>query len=197
MTVLEGHACQQAEPCLFSLAIVFAQHNFTTYQNGLSFLGLGIGVLLGLALMRYFAERYKRQAEANGGHAPPEARLDAAKVGAVLCPISLFIFAFTSYSHVHWIAPIIGSIPFGVGFQLIFTSVFTFTTDNWRPVAASGMGANSVARSTFAAAFPLFSEQMAHRLTTVGAAGLLAGLNVIIVRCRDGPVTGLLASGLR
>ncbi|PWN32616.1 MFS general substrate transporter [Meira miltonrushii] len=162
--------------------IVFAKHNFNDYQNGLSFLGLGIGVMSGVVLMKFwFAKRYTRLSEKNGGKAPPEARLDPAKLGAILCPIGLFIFAFTSYRNVHWIAPIIGSIPFGVGFLLIFTSVFTFTTDNWRPVAASGMGANSVARSIFAAAFPLFATQMASRLTTTGAAALLAGLNVVII----------------
>jgi hypothetical protein len=166
---------------LLTTAVVFGRHGFSQYQLGLSFIGLGIGVALGVVIMIWFAARYKREAQRHGGHAPPEARLEPAKLGAILCPIGLFIFAFTSYQHVHWIAPIIGSIPFGVGFLLIFTSAFTFTTDNWRPVAASGMGANSVARSTFAAAFPLFSDAMTNRLGTVGTAALLGGLNVIIV----------------
>lgn len=131
--------------------------------------------------MPLFVQKFQREGMKRGGDAPPEARLDAAKIGAILSPIGLFIFAFTSYGHVHWIAPIIGSIPFGTGVLYIYASVFSFTADNWRPVAASAMGANSVMRSTFAAAFPLFAEQMAHGMGTVGAAAFLAGINVLIV----------------
>ena len=36
-------------------------------------------------------------------------------VGGVVIPISLFWFAFTTYKSVHWIVPIVATIPFGVG----------------------------------------------------------------------------------
>lgn len=162
--------------------IVFEKHNFNDYQKGLSFLGLGIGVVIGVIIMKFwYARRYKNLTEKLGQKPAPETRLSPAKLGAFLCPISLFIFAFTSYRNVHWIGPIIGSIPFGTGFLLIYCSVFTFITDNWKQYAASGMGAHSFLRSIFAGAFPLFAIQMANRLSTTGAAGLLAGLNVLVI----------------
>ena len=34
--------------------------------------------------------------------------------------------AFTTYKHVHWSGPVIGSIPFGAGTYFIFTGVFTY-----------------------------------------------------------------------
>jgi hypothetical protein len=34
--------------------------------------------------------------------------------GAVLVPLSLFLFAATSIARVHWIVPIIMTIPFGL-----------------------------------------------------------------------------------
>ncbi|UZJ54118.1 hypothetical protein CBS101457_003438 [Exobasidium rhododendri] len=160
--------------------IVFAKHNFLPYQTGLSFIGIGLGCLIALATAPYWAARGKRQAEENGGVAPPESRLDMAKVGSILSPVGLFIFAFTTYANVHWIAPIIGSIFFGWAVIYIFISVFTYTVVQWRPVAASALGANSALRSSFAAGFPLFATQMAGRLGTVGTAALLAGLNCLI-----------------
>lgn len=51
----------------------------------------------------------------------------------------------------------------------------------YRPVSASAMACNSALRSSFAAGFPLFSNQMYHRLGTVGASGLLAGLTVLMI----------------
>lgn len=37
--------------------------------------------------------------------------------GAPLVTIGIFIFAWTTYPHVHWIAPIIGSAVFGIGYD--------------------------------------------------------------------------------
>lgn len=45
---------------------------------------------------------YKRTAEKHGGKAPPEARLQMGMVGAIFCPLGMFIFAFTSYRSVPW-----------------------------------------------------------------------------------------------
>ena len=88
--------------------------------------------------------------------------------------------AFTTYPQVHWIAPIIGSAPFGAGTVFIFTGVFTYLVTAYRPIAASAMAANSALRSTFAAVFPLFAGQMYDRLGTVGATALLAGLMTLM-----------------
>lgn len=131
--------------------------------------------------MPYWVKRLAKATEANNGVNPPEARLSLAKAGAVLCPAGLFTFAFTSYRNVHWIGPVIGSIPFGTGFIYIYVASFSYTVVQWRPVAASAMGANSVLRSCFAAGFPLFSIQMANRLGTTGTAALLAGLLCLMV----------------
>lgn len=92
----------------------------------------------------------------------------------------LFWIAFTTYKQVHWIVPIIASIPFGAGVYFVFTSTFTYLVTAYRPIAASAMAGNSAMRSVFAAAFPLFAGAMYTRLGTVGATALLAGLTAIM-----------------
>lgn len=94
-------------------------------------------------------------------------------------PISLFWLAFTTYSHVHWVVPIIASVPFGTGTFFAYASIFTFTVTAFRPIAASAMAANTFVRCASAAAFPLFARQMYETLGTVGATALLAGLLTI------------------
>ena len=42
---------------------------------------------------------------------------------------------------------------------LVFSGVFTFLVDAYPVYAASALAANSFARSSFAAAFPLFGNQ--------------------------------------
>lgn len=165
----------------YSLAIVFTEKGLNTYQGGLCFLGITVANLIALCTMPFFNNRLLAQANPKTGMPIPEARLDCAKLGCILSPIGLFIFAFTSYRNVPWIAPVIGSAIFGMGCYYLFFSIFMYTTANWRPVAASAMGANSTVRCIMAAAFPLFTVQMVHRLSNAGAVGLLAGLNCLMV----------------
>lgn len=101
------------------------------------------------------------------------------QAGGVLVPLSLFWLAFTTYKSVPWIVPIVASIPFGTGILWCFTSTFTYLVVAYRPIAASAMAANTFVRTSFAAAFPLFAGQMYHRLGTVGATALLAGLTTL------------------
>lgn len=121
----------------------------------------------------------RKQAAKHHGNPPPETRLLPGKVGAILIPISLYWLAFTTYPHVHWIVPIIASVPFGTGILFCFTSIFTYLVTAYRPIAASAMASNTFLRTSSAAAFPLFAGQMYHRLGTVGATALLAGLTTL------------------
>jgi hypothetical protein len=98
------------------------------------------------------------------------------QIGGILVSVGLYGIAFTTYKNVHWIAPIIASVPFGTGIYFVFSSSFTYLVVAYRPVAASAMASNSAMRSSFAAAFPLFASQMYDALGTVGATALLAGL---------------------
>lgn len=121
----------------------------------------------------------RKEAAKNGGELQPEIRLIPGMIGGVLVPVSLYWLAFTTYSGVHWVVPIIASVPFGAGIFFCFTSVFTYLVIAYRPIAASAMAANTFVRTSFAAAFPLFAGQMYDRLGTVGATALLAGLTTI------------------
>jgi hypothetical protein len=152
--------------------IVFTAHGFDLEEKGLTFIGIGIGIIIATACNPLFLRHYIRTAEKLGKHPPPEEHLVKGLYGAVICPIALFGFAFTTYTSVHWIVPIIFSVPFGFGIVLAFSSTFTFLVDAYRPYAASAMASNSFMRSALAAGFPLFTTQMYAELGTVWASAL-------------------------
>ena len=164
--------------------IVFStNHGFELWQVGLTFLGLLVGMLAGISTDPLWHKNYMRlvQNRERGGGEPggaePEFRLPPAIAGGILVPIGLFWFGWTTYASVHWIVPIIGSAIFGMGYShcmdtlastcadwrcrtlLVFSGVFTFLVDAYPLYAASALAANSFARSSFAAAFPLFGVQ--------------------------------------
>lgn len=122
---------------------------------------------------------YAKQAKEHGGIRPPECNLIIGQFGAIMVPISLYWLAFTTYRQVHWIVPIIASIPFGTGFLFCYIAIFTYLVTAYRPIAASAMAANTFVRTSLAAAFPLFAGQMYHKLGAPGATALLAGLTTV------------------
>ena len=118
--------------------------------------------------------------EKHDGRTPPETCLVMGMAGGVLAPIGLFWMAFTTYSAVPWILPIIASSLFGVAIYYIFTSTFTYLVTAYRPIAASALASNTAMRCAFAAVFPLFAVQTYERLSTAGATALLAGLMTLM-----------------
>ncbi|EEH11407.1 conserved hypothetical protein [Histoplasma capsulatum G186AR] len=159
-------------------------HGFTLSQVGLSFLGLFVGMMVAILSDPLWRRNYTRLARKREmkvgklGEYEPEWRLPPAIAGAPLVSIGIFIFAWTVYRHVHWIAPIIGTAVFGMGTVLVYSGIFTFLVDAYPLYAASALAANSFLRSSFGAVFPLFGIQMYHRLGFNWASSLLAFLTV-------------------
>ncbi|CZT15679.1 related to benomyl/methotrexate resistance protein [Ramularia collo-cygni] len=157
-----------------AFAVVFQNnHGFNEWQIGLSFLGILVGMLLGVGCDPLWRRNYNRLVDKNDGISEPEFRLPPTIMGALVVPISLFGFAWTTYSRIHWIVPIVWSAVFGVGNIFVFSGVFTFLVEAYPQYAASALAANSFARSSFAAAFPLFGVQMYHQLGYQWASSLL------------------------
>lgn len=149
--------------------------------GGLAFLGIMVGMLFAIAYTIPDNKRYIRLEEAHGGFAPPEARLPPCLVGCVCLPIGLFWFAWTNYPSIHWMASIAAGVPFGFGMVLVFLSVMNYLIDSYTIFAASVLAANSVLRSCFGAAFPLFTTYMYNNLGIHWASSIPAFLALACV----------------
>ncbi|PWZ03026.1 putative mfs-multidrug-resistance transporter [Testicularia cyperi] len=129
--------------------------------GGLAFLGVMVGMLLAVSYIIFYENpRYIKIAKKHGGIAPPEARLAPAMVGAVSIVVGLGIFAATDDPSLPWIASIIAGAPFGFGLVLVFLSVMMYLSSSYLLFTASVLAANSVIRSLFGFAFPLFTPEM-------------------------------------
>lgn len=142
--------------------IVFQKYRgWSPGVGGLAFLGVLVGMLIAIAFVIFYENpRYIRIAEKHGGIAPPETRLPPAMIGAVSIVIGLAIFAATDDPSLPWIAPIIAGAPFAFGLINVFLSVISYCVDSYLLYAASVLAANSVVRSLFGFAFPLFTPNM-------------------------------------
>jgi hypothetical protein len=147
-------------------------------QNGLAFLGILVGLVLGMAWNTVEHARYTRLM-ARVGNPEPEARLSPMMVGAISLPLGLFWFAWTTYPSVHFLAPIAGTVLFGVGTVLVFVSIKTYLVDCYIVFAASAIGPTIIVRSIIAAAFPLFTPAMFHNLGLQWGASIPAFLSLL------------------
>ena len=144
--------------------------------GGLAFLGVAVGMIIAVVYSIWDNKRYARVEREHNGEAPPEARLPPAMIGAVALPVGMFWFAWTNYPSIHWSVSIIATAPFGFGMVLVFLGGMNYLIDAYTVYAASVLAANSVLRSLFGAAFPLFTTQMYHGLGVHWASSIPAFL---------------------
>nr|QPF70305.1 major facilitator superfamily transporter [Lasiodiplodia theobromae] len=135
------------------------QYGFNTGTAGLTYLGIGIGSVIGQWVYTVWGNRSVRRALAKGNFTP-EKRLPLMFPGAAAMPIGLFWYGWTVEKHTHWIVPIIGTGFVGFGLMLIFMAPNTYLVDVYTLHAASAMAANTVLRSTFGAFIPLAGQSM-------------------------------------
>ncbi|ORX34129.1 putative transporter [Kockovaella imperatae] len=154
--------------------IVFQEgRGWNTGIGGLAFLGILVGTIISVLLsIFYINPQYLKVAKAKGGRADPEDRLPPAIWGGVLIVIGIAGFAATDSPNIHWIAPIMFGIPFGTGVIVMFLAVLNYLVESYLIYAASVLAANSVLRSLFGAAFPLFTSYMYKALGVHWAAAL-------------------------
>lgn len=166
----------EAYPLVFGTA-----HGFNTGEVGLTFAGICIGNLIGGLIYPFQNKYYLRKVRENGGKSVPEARFWMARWGAVMIPVSLFWFAWTSYSSIHWIVPALATIFFGLGIFLVILSFLSYVVDSYQTYSASSLAGVILVRNLVGAGFPLFSTQMYEKLGNQWASSLLAFLALVLV----------------
>ncbi len=164
-------------------------YHFSPGIVGLTYLGIGIGCFLGVAIFGVASDRILKHMSAKG-EMKPEYRLPPMIPGckiplsqiyflelscigpvstmanmfftllAFFVPIGLFIYGWTTHFGVHWIAPIIGTSLVGLGLVATSMPIQTYLVDTFTIYAASAVAANIFLRSLLGAMLPLAGRQL-------------------------------------
>ncbi|PYI00876.1 MFS multidrug transporter [Aspergillus sclerotiicarbonarius CBS 121057] len=136
-------------------------YGFSTGLAGLAYLGIGIGFFIGLTLIALSSDRIVKTLTArNGGSFQPEMRLPTMIFFSCLLPISFFWYGWSAKYHTHWIVPIIGMLPFGIGLIGIYMPIQTYVIDCYPAYAASANAALTALRSLLGALLPLAGPKL-------------------------------------
>lgn len=149
-----------------SLTLVFGwQYGWSPEISGLSYMGIGIGFFSGLAIQAKLSDKVLlKLAKANGGVAEPEMRLPLCAAFSLLIPAALFWYGWSTDYKVHWIVPILGMVPFGIGMMGVFLPVQTYMIDAFPNYAASAIAALTSTRSILGAFLPMAGTPMYQKL---------------------------------
>jgi hypothetical protein len=109
-----------------SFPLVFqSRYHFSTGTVGLSYLGMGIGSLIGLAFAGSMSEKIYRKKFASGKW-KPEYRLVPVIPCCFFIPIGLFWYGWAAQAGTHWIVPILGTVFIGIGMNVLMVCGLIF-----------------------------------------------------------------------
>lgn len=100
-----------------TLTFVFEQnYGFSPGETGLTYIGSGVGMFLGLFGVMGASDRLlKSKAAKHGGEMKPEYRLLPLMACGWLMPVGIFIYGWTIEYSVQWAVPLFGTLLFGAG----------------------------------------------------------------------------------
>ncbi|RLV92781.1 Polyamine transporter 1 [Spathaspora sp. JA1] len=167
-----------AIPLIFSV-----NYGFSPGVAELPYLSMLIGVFSGGFIIIFFERRYNIAMDKNGGRPLAEERLPPMMIGSLTFVLGIFWLGWSgSYpQQVHWIVPTIGIAFVGNGLILIFLPCMNYIIDCYLYLAASALAGNTFLRSSFGAAFPLFSMQMFVNMKIQWASTLVGCIGIAMI----------------
>jgi len=145
-----------------------------------------IGEIIGWPPTLYSSYLYQKSASRNKempGTPIPEARLYLSVFGSFVgIAGGMFVYAWTAYPNIPWIAPTIGLGMVGFGIQVVVTGVADYVTDIYAASGYAGSAVSAVAagENVVAAFLPLAAQSMYTNLGFQWASTLLALLAVLL-----------------
>ncbi|KAH7912905.1 MFS polyamine transporter [Hygrophoropsis aurantiaca] len=165
-----------------AVPVIFVEkRGFSVVQNGLVFVGVGVGATIGAAICIWLEWDKKELVERWKGFPPPENHLIGAMLGGPCLVIGIFWLGWAGqYPSVPWYIPALSTIPLGMSTTLSFVSFFSYMIDTYLMYSASAFAGHTIIRSSFGLAFPLFTVQMFQRMGSNWAATVLGLITLVL-----------------
>ena len=160
-------------------------YGWDAVQAGYVQVAIVIGEILGWGLW-VFTNRWYYASAARYTEAPgtpiPEARLYPSVIGGFFGVTGgMFMYGWTSYSAIHWMAPTVGLTMVGFGTTAVVVSIANYLIDAYSKYAASALGAVGLVENASIAFLPLAATAMYTDLGFQWASSLLAFVSLALV----------------
>ncbi|KAH7116533.1 major facilitator superfamily domain-containing protein [Dactylonectria estremocensis] len=159
-------------------------YGWDAVQAGYIQAAIVIGEILGFGLCLLTNEWYYASASRNKeapGTPIPEARLYAAVLGGFIGVTGgMFVYAWASYSSIHWTVPAVGLMLVGLGTTAVIVSIANYLIDAYSNYAGSAIGATVLGENLGVSFLPLASSAMYTNLGFHWASSLLGFISLVL-----------------
>ncbi|KAK0934348.1 hypothetical protein LTR29_014079 [Friedmanniomyces endolithicus] len=149
--------------------------------SALPFCAFLVGIGGGTGLMAYSTATNFKRSFLKHGKAVPEERLPPMIICAIILPIALFWFAWTSEKHISWVPSVIATGFLGGSLLVTFWQGINYLIDCYGFYSNSAIAVNTFIRSIAGAVFPLFATQMYRGLGVAWATSILGFVCVAFI----------------
>lgn len=156
-------------------------YDFESSVVGLTYLGIGIGSMIGQYGMDMIMSSLRGRISRRGGVPKPEDYLVPLAPAAVVLSMGLFMYGWSAQYRTHWIVPIIGTGVCGLGITPFFVAVQTYLVEAYTEHAASALAASSAIRCIFGVALPVAGPPLYENLGLGWGNSVLGFLALIVV----------------
>ena len=168
-----------------SVEQVFVElYGWSASQAGYVQAAIVVGECLGLTGALLSAKLYFASASRNHetpGIPIPEARLYVSVLGSFVGVTGgMFVYAWTSYPSLPWIAPTVGLAMVGFGIDIVVIGIADYVVDSYSKYAGSAVAAVVLGENVFAAFLPLSTTTMYSNLGFQWASTLLGLLALLL-----------------
>jgi len=168
-----------------SVEQVFAElYGWTASQAGYVQVAVVIGECIGFLGALVSAKLYFASAPRNKeapGSPIPEARLYMSLIGSFAGVTGgMFVYGWSSYPSLPWIAPAIGLVMVGFGTNVVVIAIADYVVDAYSKYAGSAVAAIVLGENIFAAFLPLAAQSMYRILGFQWASTVLGFLSLIL-----------------
>jgi MFS family permease len=159
-------------------------YGWTAAQCGYIQAAVVIGECMGLlgsflSAQIYFASAKKNRD--NPGVPIPESRLYLSTFGSLVGVMGgMFVYAWTAYPYLPWIAPAIGLAMVGCGINIVITAIADYLVDSYTAYAASAMAGVLLVENVFAAFLPMAAQEMYKTLGVHWASTVIALVALVV-----------------
>ncbi|KAL6247858.1 hypothetical protein RBB50_005206 [Rhinocladiella similis] len=156
-------------------------YGFSTGVAGLSYLGLGVGMVLGLLVFGSTSDKRLKKRKEKAGQVEPEFHLQVLIPAALCLPVGLFWYGWSAEKKIHWIMPILGTTWVGFAMMGVFFAIQMYLIDCYPLYVASVTAANTVVRSLVGAFLPLAGRPLYSDLGLGWGNAVLAFIALVMV----------------
>jgi DHA1 family multidrug resistance protein-like MFS transporter len=154
-------------------------YHFNLGEIGLVFICIAIGAAIGMAIYDLLILKVVIPDILKNGMGPQEGVLKPALIFVFGPTLSLFLFAWTSRSDIHWMVPTVFLTIYPISVFIVFQAIFAYIPLSYPTYAASLFAGNDFVRSLFAFGTVMFSRGMYLYLGIGKGVSLLGGLSVL------------------